>query len=244
MIASFDGACEPYNPGGHMGLGWVIDGQPYFEHIPAGSENTNNVAEYLALTRVLRRAIIAGPPSLTITGDSQLIIFQVNGEYSMRSRSLERHYMAALSLLDRIRRSGCTVCLMRVPRDQNVAADKASHDALTEHGVESPRRVPDPGWTPRLGDIAEELYLSAVKLGRLLEELGVRKDREPTEDALADGYAQRRFNGFGMSIDWHAQKVLDLVRLSTHYSAIRITQGLPVSKKEQTDQVVFIRGPA
>jgi hypothetical protein len=24
ITAPFDGACQPFNPGGHMGLGWVL----------------------------------------------------------------------------------------------------------------------------------------------------------------------------------------------------------------------------
>ncbi|MGA8027950.1 MAG: hypothetical protein WB992_12480, partial [Bryobacteraceae bacterium] len=51
--ASFDGACEPPNRGGHMGLGWVIDGQRHSEYIPASPDNSSNVAEYLALAKIL-----------------------------------------------------------------------------------------------------------------------------------------------------------------------------------------------
>jgi hypothetical protein len=45
ITASFDGACEPCNPGGHVGLGWVIDGAPHHEYVPAAYGNTNIVAE-------------------------------------------------------------------------------------------------------------------------------------------------------------------------------------------------------
>jgi ribonuclease HI len=70
ISASFDGACEPSNPGGHMGLGWVIDGAPCREYIPAAYQNTNDVAEYLALSKVLEHAIQAGATTLMVTGDS------------------------------------------------------------------------------------------------------------------------------------------------------------------------------
>jgi ribonuclease HI len=107
-----------------MGLGWVIDGQPYCEYIPAASENTSNVAEYLALTKVFQYAISAGPSTLTITGDSRLIITQLNGQYAVRPRSVDRHHLVAASLLYRIRQSRCIVDLIWVPRGQNVTADK------------------------------------------------------------------------------------------------------------------------
>jgi len=49
VTASFDGACEPFNPGGHMGLGWVIGGEPQSKYVSSSGGNSNNVAEYLAL---------------------------------------------------------------------------------------------------------------------------------------------------------------------------------------------------
>ena len=117
--------------------------------------------------------------------------------------------MAAVSLLDRIRRSGCTVG----PRDQNVTADKDGHDALSENGIEPTRRRPGSGWTPRLEDMSEELGISGVALAAILVQLGLRKNKEPTERARVEGYAQRRYNGYSISIDWHVGKVIDLVLL-------------------------------
>jgi ribonuclease HI len=97
ISASFDGACEPSNPGGHVGLGWVIDSQPYHEYIPAAYQNTNNVAEYLALSKVLEHAIQAGATTLMVTGDSLLIIYQLNGVFAVQSCSLERYYLVSES---------------------------------------------------------------------------------------------------------------------------------------------------
>jgi ribonuclease HI len=180
ISASFDGACEPSNPGGHMGLGWVIDGQPYHECIPAACQNTNKVAEYLALSKVLEHAIQAGATTLMVTGDSLLIIYQLNGVFSVQSCSLERYYLVARKLLNRLRTSGCVVTLMWVPSEQNTDADKASHDALTEHGTEPTRRMQDPGWITRLG-VAEQLGMSTVALGGILDRLELRNNKEPSE---------------------------------------------------------------
>jgi ribonuclease HI len=142
ISASFDGDCEPGNPGGYMGLGWVIDGHPYHECIPAACQNTSNVAEYLALSKVLEYAIQAGATTLMVTGDSLLIIYQLNGVFAVQSWSLEPYYLVARKLLNRLRTSGCVVTLMWVPCEQNTDADNASHDALTEHGIEPARRIP------------------------------------------------------------------------------------------------------
>jgi ribonuclease HI len=164
ISASFDGAVEPSNPGGHMGLGWLIDGQPYHEYIPASYQNTNHVAEYLALSKVLEHAIKAGATTLMVTGDSLLIIYQLNEVFAVQSCSLERYYLVARKLLNRLRTSGCVVTLMWVPREQNTDAVKASHDALTEHGIESTRRMQDPGWTTRPGEMAEQLASTRSRL--------------------------------------------------------------------------------
>ena len=71
----------------------------------------------------------------------------------------------------RLRTNGCVVTLMWVPCEQNTDADNASSDALTEHGIEPTRRTPDPGWTARLGQMGEQLGISAVVLGGILDQL-------------------------------------------------------------------------
>ena len=54
LRASFDGACEPHNPGWHMGLGWVVNSEPQSNYIAAAFGNSNNVAEHLALNEILQ----------------------------------------------------------------------------------------------------------------------------------------------------------------------------------------------
>jgi hypothetical protein len=83
-----------------------------------------------------------------------------------------------------LRTSGCVVTLMWVPREQNTDADKASRDALTEHGIEPTRRMPDLGWTARLGQMAEQLGMSAVVLGGILDPLELRNNKEHSESEL------------------------------------------------------------
>jgi ribonuclease HI len=241
ISASFDGACEPNNPGGHMGLGWVIDGRSYHEYIRAAYKNTNNIAEYLALSNILDHAIQTKATTLLVTGDSLLVICQLNGAFAVRSRSLERYYLVAKKLLSGLRTSGCVVTLMWVPREQNTDADKASHDALTEHGIRLTRRMPDPGWTTRLGEMAEQLGISAVALGGILDRLELRNNKEPSERAIVEGYAQNRYNGHGVSIDWHMGKVIELVRGSGD-DPLRVTGEQPL--KNAVNRGARVRRPS
>lgn len=136
ISATFDGACEPFNPGGHMGLGWVINGDSHHRYIAADSANTNNVAEYLALIEILQYAIKHEEiTDLSIAGDSQLVCCQLSGEYAVRSASIYAHFQAALEMLNILRKRGCRVSINWHPRECNEAADAASKLALTEHGI-------------------------------------------------------------------------------------------------------------
>lgn len=86
-ILEFDGSCGPYNPGGTMGWGYRIlspkgeewEGSGY---VPAKASNTNNIAEYHALTQGLRHLSKLTPSGhLRIRGDSQLVVHQVAGRW-------------------------------------------------------------------------------------------------------------------------------------------------------------------
>ncbi len=214
VSCTFDGACQPYNPGGHMGLGWVIDGVVHSEYIPAAYRNTNNVAEYLALIRILDD--LANHPEIdhaAIAGDSQLVICQLSGEYAVRSASIHPLWQEAQGKIAALRSRGCAVGLRWHSRDCNELADAASKAALAASGVVAAERTPPAGWTDRLGDIGDRLGLSAVKVGKLLAAAGLRSGIDATEKAVADGYARRRFNGFGWTVDWHEEMCVALAQL-------------------------------
>jgi hypothetical protein len=128
------------------------------------------------------------------------------------------------------------VDLIQVSRVQNVIADKVSHDALAEQGIEPPRRKPAPGWTTRLAQMSGELGISAGTLGAILNALGLRRERKPGERALVEGYAQIRFNGSRVSVDWHTNKVIELVRSSTEYGAVRLSKQVErIARKTQRE---------
>lgn len=196
-----------------MGLGWVIEGMPYHRYLDAATKNSNNVAEYLAFIEVLRWAEVQPEPAeLQISGDSQLVIMQMIGEYAVKSANLIPLYREAKERITNLRNAGWRLTVDWVRRERNADADAGSKLALKEHGIQPARRDPDSGWTTRLGDIAEHLGISAVVLGKLMAATGLRDKQQPTPVAVNLGIAQQRFNGYGISIDWHEQGVIDTIR--------------------------------
>jgi hypothetical protein len=72
--------------------------------------------------------------------------------------------------------------------------------------------APDPGWTPRLGDIGRPLGITAVAAGRILDLMGYRSDGCVTNSAMAAGFGVPRWNDFTMQNDWHLDRVLAAIR--------------------------------
>jgi len=90
ILAWFDGACEPLNPGGTASFGVVIkdkDGTILLkEHglVGKGSQMSNNVAEYAGVLHILEYLSSRPPGRATIHGDSNLVINQLNGKWRVR----------------------------------------------------------------------------------------------------------------------------------------------------------------
>lgn len=150
----FDGACEPRNPGGVATAGYriLVDGETLFEAGEVCCEGpgaTNNVAEYTALGRALRKfadtvdfAQRLGVVELTITGDSQLVVNQVNDAWKCNKPHLERLRNRCRELIDQIVAAGIEVELSWVPREENEAADRLSRQAYEQHtGRQFPMRM-------------------------------------------------------------------------------------------------------
>lgn len=138
-LANFDGACEPYNPGGWGGWGFAI-------WDPAGTEiasghgvldkgqgMTNNVAEYTAALECVRRWIaleIAEP--LSIRGDSKLVIEQMCGRWKVKQGAYVPVHHELRALVDA---SSAVVTWTWVGRDDNARADELSKLGLIARGV-------------------------------------------------------------------------------------------------------------
>lgn len=87
---------------------------------------TNNQAEYRALILGLRHALAAGVTDVTVHGDSQLILRQLEGRYKVKNAELKPLHAEAARLL----RQFGSVKLAWVPRAENGVADEASKKAI------------------------------------------------------------------------------------------------------------------
>jgi ribonuclease HI len=127
--AWFDGSAQP-NPG-RCGIGAVLSG-PAGIRIdiaqPAGYGNSSE-AEYRALIAVLEAAVQAGSHQLTIYGDSQVVVNDVNGADGVTAPSLLAYRTAACSLLAQLR----DVTLRWIPRHKNAEADALSQRGCRQH---------------------------------------------------------------------------------------------------------------
>jgi ribonuclease HI len=150
MNIYFDGACEPVNPGGHMGWGIavMVDGavvETQSGYQAPSPTTSNNVAEYLGACMALRRALEAtrtpAPREIMIRGDSKLVIEQLNGRWKVRNGLYVPHYEQAKALLCELQLvPGLEVTLAWLPGAENVHADKASRAELEKRGIQRPTR--------------------------------------------------------------------------------------------------------
>lgn len=129
-ILKFDGACKG-NPG-VSGGGAII-----YRESSTGNEEvircgvflpsaTNNQAEYAGLITGLKHAKFIGVKHLTIIGDSQLIVKQLNGKYAVRSQNIIKYYSEAKKLLQSFE----SVTVEHVLRTFNADADAVANHVV------------------------------------------------------------------------------------------------------------------
>ena len=100
-----------------------------------GSDCSNNVAEYFGLIAGLKRFRETNhyTDHLCIEGDSELVIYQLNGTYSVRSPRLRPLHRNARQLLDRGRgREFGSVSFRHIDRRENEEADQLARNAVEE----------------------------------------------------------------------------------------------------------------
>jgi ribonuclease HI len=121
----FDGCCLG-NPG-PMGAGAVVQTERERKVLRmAFGLGTNNQAEYHGLILGLRHALGMGADRVTIHGDSQLVLRQLEGRYQVKAPGLKALHTEARMLLSKFAKA----TLEWVPREENAEADQASRDAL------------------------------------------------------------------------------------------------------------------
>jgi ribonuclease HI len=124
--AWFDGSARP-NPG-DCAIGALLhgpDGEVIEIARQAGYGNSSE-AEYRALIALLEAAVQHGSHQLTIYGDSQVVVDDVNGPEHQAARALLPYRNAVHALLAQLRE----VSLRWIPRHKNSAAD-----ALAQRGA-------------------------------------------------------------------------------------------------------------
>ena len=172
LLLYFDGSCEPKNPGGVACAAWLIVGddpdkppltlaQSYEVVADGGRLATNNFAEYCGLGLSLKFLCGLGwRGTLTVKGDSQLVVKQVTGEWGCNKDGKSPHlqdcrariYMRLieLGLATAVDENGIDIPvdinytlfdIEWIPREQNELADKLSKQAYVERtGKQPPSR--------------------------------------------------------------------------------------------------------
>ena len=197
----FDGAAEPTNPG-NRSIGALLEG-------PNGTVaqisrsigfGTNNEAEYEAIIALMVAAIEAGAPSVQIFGDSQMVVNQLNGEWAVRSATLQIYWSRARSLM---RKANATVSW--VPREQNTKADELSKREL------GPIIKKDTEWGS-LTAIGKALGISAIAVGKRLTAMGFKEGKRVTQSAVTGGVGRIRETMFGTEHEWNVPLATGLLR--------------------------------
>lgn len=122
----FDGASKG-NPG-PAGGGAVVDaaGRRHVVRVRMGIA-TNNEAEYRGFIAGVEKAKALGATKLTVHGDSQLILRQLEGRYQVKAPNLRPLYEEARRAMTGFE----SVRFEWVRREQNADADRAANEAIS-----------------------------------------------------------------------------------------------------------------
>ncbi len=126
-----DGASKG-NPG-HSGIGYVIkkDGFLIEEQSKYIGIATNNIAEYTALIEGLKRLEQLGVKNVKVYSDSELMVKQVKGEYSVKNDKLKKLLKQLESFIKRFN----YFSIVHIPRSKNDEADKLSKQGSMNHST-------------------------------------------------------------------------------------------------------------
>ena len=132
VIIYFDGASRG-NPGLSGAGAVIIINKKIIEELNKFlGKMTNNQAEYcgiqLGLSFLLNNSIFG--KKLSIKGDSQLILKQLEGKYKVRSDNLKDLYTQTIILLQTIETQFKTINFNYIPRNLNKKADKLANIAI------------------------------------------------------------------------------------------------------------------
>jgi hypothetical protein len=143
---------------------------------------------------------------------------------------------------DRLGKSGGYRCeLYRRERVLAVAQSPEGQAAQRRWDATLRGSTPNPGWTPRLGDIGRPLSITAVAAGKILDLMGYRADGCVTDSAMAAGFGVPRWNDFTMQNDWHLDRVLAAIRTAVEdieNPAVANALAAAIAKQEGRERVL------
>jgi ribonuclease HI len=127
LIGYVDGASRG-NPGPAAAAGIIYDvnGNELERFALNIGTATNNAAEYAAVIEFLKRARRYGAKRVVIKSDSELVIRQLKGEYSVRDEGLQEHYRKVKELAEAFSQ----VEYVHIRREENKEADKLCNLSL------------------------------------------------------------------------------------------------------------------
>ena len=122
----FDGGSRG-NPG-LGGCGWVIckGGIEIYAGMAPLGKCTNNYAEYKGLEQGLISALDKNYKTLTVYGDSLLVINQTNGIWKCKAKNLQ----PVLNEIIKLKRGFDKIEFMHVKREKNKRADELANEAM------------------------------------------------------------------------------------------------------------------
>jgi ribonuclease HI len=120
-----------------------------WEHglVGKGSSMSNNVAEYAGVLQVLKYLAPRPPGQVTIHGDSNQVINQLNGKWRIKKGLYLSTAIETKELLSYLRGFGWQVNFRWIPRTQNEECDALSKKI----GHAAPKPGPTQGWGVRHG---------------------------------------------------------------------------------------------
>jgi len=168
IILEADGAYRGKD-GGVASYGYLVkkDSETIREdyNILLDENATNNYAEYMAVIKGLRwiKESDLGFEKIIIKSDSQLVVKQVNGEWSVNSENLKDLYKEVKDLIGYFEEKNKSVKIEHVGRENNVKADELSQLALEDHFLAKKLKGDDKKTCPECG---EEMVLREGEHGK------------------------------------------------------------------------------
>jgi len=158
-----DGLCEPVNPGGIATFGFVVykNGVKVKEYsdLVDSSDSSNNVAEYSALIEALKFLDNEfNEERVVVKSDSQLLVYQLNGYYSVNAYRIIPLFHKASNLL----RHFPKITVKWVMREENVEADALSRKAYADYWNNHPELLSK-----------YQKYLATEKQKNFMSKLGI-----------------------------------------------------------------------